>query len=172
MGALLFRVDFGELEQTFPPRFCPRLRLFATGEPQQTRAAVAKVDIVAGREFSRFLKKAVLGCGVENQLPFEVFFARRQKRDRFVVRVDQQNKSIVAERLSPRINDIAGVTADKHSKATHEWRRPFLVAHLIAARIEPHHVLNFRSANAFALKKFRPAKNGMLLTKFDEALRK
>src|ERR1700693_1703173 len=146
MGALLFRADFGELKQTLSPCFCPRLRLFATGEPQQTRASVAKIDILAGREFFRFLKKAALGCSVENQLPFEMFFARKQKRGLFVVRVDQQNKSLVAERLSPLVNDVAGVTADEHSKATHEWRSPFLVAHFISARIEPHYVFCFSSA--------------------------
>src|SRR5207248_10788290 len=45
----------------------------------------------------------------------------------------------------------------------------FLVAHLVAARIEPHHISDLGTADAFTLKEFRPPENGMLFAEFDQA---
>jgi hypothetical protein len=47
MSAFFLRTDFSEPKQPFSPRLSPRLRLFAAGQPQQTRAAITKIDIIA-----------------------------------------------------------------------------------------------------------------------------
>src|SRR5205807_1066916 len=119
-------------------------------------------DIVAGREFLGRLEKTVFISRIQNLLPFEIFLARKQEWDRLVMRVDQKQKSIVAHRLALRVHEISGVAAHQHPKATRKRRVPFLFAHFVAAGIEPHHVLDFATANAPTLKKFRATKNRML----------
>ena len=69
------------------------------------------------------------------------------------MRVDQEEKGIVADRFAFEILHVDGVAAQEHSEAANERRIPLLVAHLVAAGIEPHHVANLRAANPAALER-------------------
>src|SRR6476659_8716949 len=85
------------------------------------------------------------------------------------MRVDQEQEGIVANRLAFKTLDIDRVAAQEHPETADKGRIPLLVAHLIAAWIEPHHVANLRTADPPTLEKFRPSKNRMLAPKLDEA---
>src|SRR6266536_2700428 len=124
-----------------------------------------KIDIVARREFFRLSQETVRIHRVENQLPLDVFLARQDKWDRFVVRVNQQQKCVIADWFPFKIENIDRVAAQQHANAANKRRRPFLLAHFAPARIEPHYIPNLRTAYPPALKKFWPTKHRMRLAK-------
>ena len=59
------------------------------------------------------------------------------------MRINQQQKGVVVDRLTFKVQDITGIATQQHSNASNKWRRPFFLAHLIAAGIEPHHIAGF-----------------------------
>src|SRR3954451_20063278 len=100
-----------------------------------------------------------------------MFLARQDKRDRFVMRVNQQQKGIVTDWFAFKAENIAGIATQQHPNATNKSRGPFFVAHLAPARIEPHHVANLRTSYSPTLKKLRPTKHRMCMTKTDQLSR-
>src|ERR1700686_92249 len=101
-----------------------------------------------------------------------MLLARQDKTDRLVGRVDQEQKSFVAGRVALEREHVDRVAAEKHADTTHERRAPFLVAHLVAAGIEPHYVPDFRAADPAALEEFWAPKNRMIAPELNESLRK
>src|ERR1019366_5874132 len=171
ISAFVLGADGREIEMAFLPRFFARFRLFAAGESQQTRGAVAKIDIVARSKSARLPQKSFLVRGVENQFPTEMFLSREHELNRFVMRADQQQECSVADRLAFEIHNISRVAAEQHSETTRERRGPFLFAHFVPAGIEPHHVANFGILVPPSVKKFRSPKNWMIFAKLNQSLR-
>src|SRR5438105_10135295 len=92
-GAFLFASNRSPRRcRALPPRFVTCAGLLALTQLKQHAGASAKIDIVAGGKFSRLLEKSVVVCCIENQFPFEMLFARQQKRNRFVMGIDQKQK--------------------------------------------------------------------------------
>src|SRR5205814_1958438 len=148
-------------ETPFFPRFVTSLFLHTTDEFEQTCSPAANIDIVAGSKFPRLFQKSVILHRVENQFPIEMLLAWEHERNRFVMRINQEQKCYVTNQLAFNIDNIIGVTAQKHSQTTHQGRGPFLVTHFFATGIEPHHVLDLRISNPAPAKKFRPPKHRM-----------
>src|SRR5581483_4966332 len=92
----------------------------------------------------------------------------QNERDRFVMCVDQKQKRFVPNRFALKTQNIGRIAAQQHSHTTNEWRRPFFVAHLVSARVEPHDIAGFRSAYPPALEKLRTSKYRVDITKRDE----
>src|SRR5262245_52012569 len=157
---------------TFLPGFLARLSLRAAYQLEQAASATAKIDVVArGKVFWRSEEPVGVRC-VENQLPLEMLLAGKHKRDWFVMGVKQQEKCVVADWFTFKTKNIDCIATEKHADTANEWRSPFFVAHLAAARIEPHHIANLGAAYPAALKKFRPAKDGMRVAKRKQLSRK
>src|SRR3954462_8279133 len=97
-----------------------------------------------------------------------MFLAWQHERDGLVMRVEQKEERLIANRLAFEAQDIARVAAEKHSQTAHKRRSPFRIAHLVTTGIEPHHVLYLGAANSSALQKLRSAKDRMILTQFDQ----
>jgi len=95
-SAFFFCAERRKLDVTFFPRFFAGLSLRATYQLEQTRGTAAKIDIVAGRKFSRLHQKTVGIHCVENELPLNMFLSRENKRDWLIMRVDQQQERVVA----------------------------------------------------------------------------
>src|SRR5712671_5708834 len=85
-GALFLRAQGSKLHVTFLPRFLAGLRLRSAYELEQAAGAPAKIDVVAGREFSWLCQKTVRIHCIENELPLEMLLAGQHKGDRFVMR--------------------------------------------------------------------------------------
>src|SRR5581483_229169 len=114
-----------------------------------------QVYLVTGGEFFWICHKTVRIHRVENKLPFEMLLTWQNERDRFVMCVDQKQKRFVPNRFALKTQDVGRIAAQQHSHTTNEWRRPFFVAHLVSARVEPHDIAGFRSAYPPALEKLR-----------------
>src|ERR1700757_3393006 len=91
-----------------------------------------------------------------------MLFTRQHEGDGFVVCVDQQQKRFIPNRFTCEGQNLDRVAAEQHPEATHEWRFPLFLAHFVATGIKPHHIFDLTSANAPALEKFWPAKDGMI----------
>ena len=104
-------------------------------------------------------------------MPFEVFLPRQNEGQRLVMRVESEREKSRRESVRLR-NSSTSIVSPLNStpEAAHEGRAPFLVAHFVAARIEPHHVLDLRSANAPALEKLRTPENRMIAPELDQLL--
>src|SRR5436305_15161294 len=89
---------------------------------------------------------------------------RQNKWDRFVMRINQQQKGLVTDWFAFKTENIAGIATQQHPNTTNERRRPVFVAHFAPAGIEPHHVANVRTAYSPTLKKLRPTKQRMCIT--------
>src|SRR5262249_28802540 len=87
-SAFFLRAQWRELDVTFFPGFLASLILRATYKLKQTGGEPAKIDIVARCKSFRLRHKTVGIHSVQNQLPFEMFLAGQNKRDRFIMRVD------------------------------------------------------------------------------------
>src|SRR6266568_5075041 len=98
-----------------------------------------------------------------------MFLAREDELNRFEVRIDEQEKGFVANGFALEIDYVGGIAAEQHSEAAHKWRRPFLLAHFVAARVEPHDVANLRPVNATPLQKFRAPKDRMIFAQFNQS---
>ena len=96
---------------TFLPGFLACLSLRPAYELEQVASAAAKIDVVAGSEFFWLGEETVRIHCVENQLPLEMFLTGQHKGDRFVMRVNQQEKCFVTDRLALEIENIAGIAA-------------------------------------------------------------
>src|SRR6202795_1930030 len=101
-----------------------------------------------------------------------MLLTRKHELDRLEMSINKQQKSVVADRRAFEIKHIDRVAAQEHAEAAKKRRSPFLVAHFVAVRIEPHHITNFRSADSPPLEKFRPAEDRMVAPKLDQLLRK
>ncbi len=154
---------------TFLPGFLAGLSLRPAYELEQAASATAKIDVVAGGEFSWLSEETVRVHCVENQLPLEMLLTGQHKRDRFVMGINQQQKCVVADWFAFETENIDRIATEQHADTTNERRRPFFVAHLAAAGIEPHHIANLGTAYPPALKKFRTAKDRMRIAKSKSA---
>src|SRR3954447_5504939 len=85
-----------------------------------------------------------------------------------MMRIEENQKSLIAHRLALEIRNVERVAAQQHAQRAHERRGPLLFAHLVSTRIEPHHILDLRTTDATALEKFRPAKNRVSITQSDQ----
>ena len=110
-SAFFFCTERGKFDVAFFPRFLARLSLRATYQLKQARSATAKIDIVAGGEFSRLHQETVRIHGVENELPLDIFLSRENERDRLIMRVDQQQECVVANWLTLEIKHVHRVAA-------------------------------------------------------------
>src|SRR5882724_8233241 len=108
-GALFLRAQRRKLHVTFLPGFLASLSLRSAYELEQAAGAPAKIDVVAGREFSWLCQKTVRIHCIENELPLEMLLAGQHKGDRFVMRIDQQQKCFVTDRLAFETKNIAGI---------------------------------------------------------------
>src|SRR5882724_1443882 len=160
-----------KLDGPFSPGFLARLSLCPAYQLQQTAGAPGNIDIIARCEFSRLRQKPVRIHRVENQFPLEILLAGKHKRYRFIMGINQQQKRVVANWFAFKINNIDRVATEQHSDTANERRRPFFVAHLAPAGIEPHHIPNLRAAYPAALKEFWTAKYRMRLAKPDQLSR-
>src|SRR6266702_3840157 len=170
-SSFFFCAERWKLDVTFFPRFFASLSLRATYQLEQTRGAAAKIDIVAGSKFSRLHQKTVGIHCVENELPLDMFLSRENKRDWLIMCVDQQQERVVANWFTFKIENIHRVAAQQHAKTANERRCPFFLAHLAAARIEPHHIPDFRTSNPPALEKLWTAEDRMVLPELNQLLR-
>src|SRR4051794_15100912 len=84
------------------------------------------------------------------------------------MRVEENQKSLIANRLAFGVDHIERVAAQQHAETADKGRRPFFVAHFIPTGVEPHDILDFRAADTAALEKFGPAKNRMLMSQLDQ----
>src|SRR4026208_1645087 len=100
-----------------------------------------------------------------------MLLARQHEGDRFVMRIKQQQKCVVADWFTFKTEDIDRIATQQHADTANEWRSPFFLAHLAAAGIEPHHVPNLGTAYPSTLKKFRPSKYWMLIAKSNQLSR-
>src|SRR6266545_3136745 len=164
-SALFLRTERSKLHATFLPGFLTGLSLRAADELEQTTSASAKIDVVARPEFFWPSEETVWVHCVENQLPLEMLLTGQDKGDRFVMRIDQQQKCVITNCLALKIRNIAGIATKQHANTANEWRRPFFVGHFAHAGIEPHHVAILGAAYPPTLKKFRPAKHRMRIAK-------
>ena len=87
------------------------------------------------------------------------------------MRINQQQKGVVVDRLTFKVEDITRIAAQQHSNASNKWRRPVFLAHLGATGVEPHHIAGFRSANPAALKEFWAPKYRMRLAERNQLSR-
>src|SRR6516164_3125953 len=92
--------DRRELDRAFLPRFFARLSLGAAYQLKQITGAPTEIDIVTRSKFFWLRQKSVWVRCVENQLPLEILLPRQHKGYRLVVRIDQQEKRVVADRLA------------------------------------------------------------------------
>jgi hypothetical protein len=83
----------------------------ASDQLKQTCGATAKIDIVARGEFFRLSEEAFGIHRVEDELPLNVFLARQDKRDRLLMRIDQQQKRVVADWLTLEIEHVHRIAA-------------------------------------------------------------
>src|ERR1051325_2441017 len=90
-----------------------------------------------------------------------MLFAGQNERNRLVICVHQKQESFVTHRFAPSIDDVAGIAAEQHAETTDKRRIPFFVAHLFAAGIKPHHILDLGATNPASLEKFRAPKDPM-----------
>src|SRR6267378_4179418 len=109
--------------------------------------------------------------GIKEEHPFEVLLSRQHKNDRLKMRVDEKQEGLVADRFAFETEHVNRISTQKHSDAAHEWRRPFFVAHLVAAGVEPHHIPDLRPADSPALEKLRTPKNRMIAPELNQLLR-
>src|SRR6266702_858152 len=88
-SSFFFCAERRKFDVTFLPRFFASLSLRATYQLEQTRGAAAKIDIVAGRKFSRLHHETIGIHCVGNELPLKMLLSRENKRDSLIMRVDQ-----------------------------------------------------------------------------------
>ena len=100
--------------------------------------------------------------GVQEEHPFQMLLPRQDKDDRLEVRIDEKQECVVADGLALKTEHVDCISAQKHSERADKGRRPFFVAHFVAARIEPHHVFDLRAADSPALEKFWAPENRMI----------
>src|SRR5438067_3373046 len=86
------------------------------------------------------------------------------------MRIDQQQKRVVADWLAFKREHVHCVAAQKHAEATNERVRPFFLAHFVTTRIEPHHIPDFRTSNPPALEKFRTTKDRVISPELNQFL--
>src|SRR5215510_14115153 len=114
------RAERRKLHAAFLPGFFASLSLRPAYQLKQAANTTAKVHVVAGREFFRLREETVWIHRVENQLPLEMLLAGQDKRNRFVMRVDQKQKRVVTDWLAFETENVAGVAAQEHSNTTNE----------------------------------------------------
>src|SRR6516162_1162131 len=118
MRPLFFGAHLSEFEQTFPPRFRSRARLFALSQDKQGCRSRAEINVITGRKFLQRLEKTVFVSGIENLCPLQILLAREKEWNRFIVRVDQKKKSVVAHRLASLIDQVVRVPTEDHAETT------------------------------------------------------
>ena len=96
-----------------------------------------------------------------------MFLARENELNRFEVRIDEQEKGVVVNGFALEIDHVGGIAAQQHPEAAHKWRSPFLLAHFVAARIEPHNVFDLTATNPPSLEKFWASKDRMLFAQMN-----
>src|SRR5439155_10601821 len=106
------------------------------------RRAAVESDFIAGGVFLAVIGKAIFIDRVDHHAPLEMFFAGQDKRDQLIVRVDQEQKSLIANRFTFKAEYVDRIAAQEHSETARKRRRPIFIAHLVAAWVEPHHVLD------------------------------
>src|SRR5262245_47962718 len=84
----------GKFNPPLFPGFLACLSLRPATQLKQKTSAPAEIDIIARRECFPLRQKTVRVACVENQLPFEMFLSRQHKRDRLVMRIDEQQQSV------------------------------------------------------------------------------
>src|SRR5436853_492490 len=109
--SLFLCTDTGKLDAPFFPGFLARLRLRTADQLKETTGAPADIDIITGGEFLRLGQKTARLVRVEDQLPFQMFLTGQYKRDRFVMRIYQQKKRVVADCFTFEIDHIGGIVA-------------------------------------------------------------
>src|SRR5215472_7331949 len=80
------------------------------------------------------------------------------------MRVYQQQERIVTHWFALEGEHIRCIAAQQHSETSHERRRPFFFRHLVATRIEPHHISNLRAGDAASFQKLRTPKNRVFVS--------
>src|SRR5207248_9985615 len=78
---------------------------------QKTAVDPAEIDVIAGGEFSWFRQKTVRIHRVENQLPLEILLTREDKRDRFIMSINQQQKCTVADGFALKTDNVDRIAA-------------------------------------------------------------
>src|SRR5579885_84499 len=157
-----------KFDATFLPGFLARLRFGAADQFQQANRPAAQVHFVAGEESFRVRQKTGWIRCIQDQLPFDLFLAWQNKGNRLVMGIEQKQKGIVANRFAMEAQHVHHVAAQEHAQAADEGRSPLLLAHLVAAGIEPHHVANLRAGDAASLEKFRPPENRVRPAELDQ----
>src|SRR5207247_11095119 len=99
-STFFLRAKRRKFDRSLFPGFRAGLGLRALYELQQTAGAPAEIDVIAGGEFSWLRQKTVRIHRVENQLPLEILLNREEKRDRFIMSINQKKKCNVPQHLS------------------------------------------------------------------------
>ena len=105
-STFFLRAKRRKFDRSLFPGFRAGLGLRALYELQQTAGAPAEIDVIAGGEFSWFRQKTVRIHRVENQLPFEILLTREDKRDRFIMSINQQQKCTVADGFALKTDNV------------------------------------------------------------------
>jgi len=162
-GAFFLASDRGQrCDRAFLPRFNARTRLSPSVSTNNEAERAARSTSSPEGIFFSVLKKSILVCGVESLRPLKIFLAREQERNRFIMRVDEKKKRIVANLFAVLVDQIIRVTANQHSQTTPKWRGPLFQSHFVAAGIEPHRIVDLAAGHRLALEKFRPPKDRVL----------
>src|SRR4051812_26252939 len=89
------------------------LRLSTGRELQQLHPAPDYFYVVTRRELRRLGEEPPFFRRVENHHPFQMFFSRQHKRQRFEMRVDEEQERRVADRFALEIQDVDRVAAEQ-----------------------------------------------------------
>src|SRR5580692_2629857 len=95
---------------------------------------------------------------------------RQNKSNIFVVRIQKNEEVFVPKFPSAFISLIQSLPGEKHSQTVKRRIAPLLLAHLVAAGIEPQQIFYICPLDRTTLEKTAPAKYGMPLPQVDHAL--
>ena len=109
-----------EIKGALPERFLARPGLRPSANSRRGKRRDRSPVTRRPRKTFWLRQKTGLDRSVEEQLPFNVFLAGEEKRNRFIMGVHQKQKRIVANRFTLKTEDINSVAAQHHSEATDE----------------------------------------------------
>src|SRR5690242_20161941 len=92
-----------------------------------------------------------------------------RKLDRLMVRVDQQEKGVIENRIAEMVFLFDAVSCQSYAEATDIPLFPILFGHLLAVRTEPGEVLDVRAVYTAALKELPASKDRMSRPEHDQS---
>src|SRR5262245_3527289 len=95
---------------------------------------------------------------------------RKNEADRLMVRVQQDQQSVIQNPVAAGVDFFDGVAGEPQSEATGESVVPVIVRHFFPIRLEPGQVFDLRAADLAALKKYPAPENRMLMKQSDQQL--